>query len=121
MHRESTRRLVKLLLTDENAAKKWHSKPAPAHILARLTCPESLAPIVSIAKAHWPAVSTFVAEVGPSTVGALWPVNDHMIEAYVEAEFPSGVPYAPELLEGVVIWSQTATKRVWWGLLPICE
>lgn len=121
MLRDSTRTLIRLLLKDEEAAKKWHSKPVRAHIEAELTQPNNLDEIVSIAKAHWPAVSTFVAEAGPSIVGALWPVNDHMISNYVEATFPSGVAYAPALLDGMVIWSQTDTLRIWWALIPNCE
>lgn len=121
MHRDSTQNLVKLLLTSEDAANKWHSQPVMAHIVARLSSPDNLDQIVSVARAHWPPPTELVAEVGPSTVRALVLPNDHMIAVSAEAEFPSGVAYAPQLLDGVVIWSQTDTLRVWWALLPSCE
>ena len=118
MHRDSTRRLITLLLRDEQAAIKWHSQEVPDAIRARLSLPCNAKYIAALATAHWPPVASERAEIGNTVLGALVLPNDHMINWTVETTLRGYEPEPPKMEAGVLTWWLTEERRVYWWLLP---
>ena len=118
MYRDSTKRLIMLLLHDERAAIKWHSQAVPDAVRHRLSLPGNAALIAALAAEHWPPVASERAEVGYIALGALALSADHMINWTVETAFQEYEPEPPKMEDGVLAWWLDEGRRVYWWLLP---
>ena len=119
MHRDSTTRLIRLLLTSEEAAIKWHSRPVPEHIRRRLSLPRNTTHIAALASQSWPPVASERAEVGTTRISALVLGKDHMVNWAVDTTLQGFEPEEPRMTDGVLTWWITPTRRAYWWLVPL--